>query len=299
MVERNGSLGGLCGKQEQLCCISVNKVFDSARDKDCLEDLRVHLSDMAQEVVDRATAVRCKDVDVINTNISIESVPFNRGFYQVTVRYYFCVTLECCVGGGRVQVVKGLCAFDKKIILFGSEKNVSVFKSDPDDNSFCFDDKDLRCDSAPTLPTVVVEVAEPIALDTKLVERHRKFGNCCMCIDAIPDAIRSRFEGTFVDDVGANNVFVTIGLFSVIRMERKVQLVLPACNFCLPDKDSRPINNDDPCSIFGKMQFPLAEFFPYAEDQIPASVRGSNDQNRGDKGDRNDRNDRGCGGCRQ
>ena len=273
MVERNGPLGGSCGRAEQLCCISVNKVFDSARDKDCLEDVRVQLSDIAQEVVDRSTAVRCKNVDVINTNISIESVPFNRGFYQVTVRYYFCVTLECCVGGGRVQEVKGLCAFDKKIILFGSEKNVSVFRSDPEENSFCVDESSLRCDSAPTLPTVVVEVADPIALDTKLVERTRKFGNCCMCIEAIPEPVRSYFDGVFVDGVGVNNVYCTIGLFSVIRMERKVQLVLPACNFCLPDKDSRPINNDDPCSIFGKMQFPLAEFYPYAEDQIAADRR--------------------------
>lgn len=288
MVERNGPLGGLCGgKQESLCCISVNKVFDSARDKDCLEDLRVYLCDQAQEVVDRATAVRCKSADVINTGISIDTVPFNRGFYSVTVRYYFCVTLECCVGGGRVQEVKGLCAFDKKIVLYGSEKNVSVFKSDPDENGFCFDEGDLKCDTAPTLPSVVVEVAEPIALDTKLVERLRPFGNCCMCVDAIPEPIRNLFEGFFVDGVGVNNVYVTLGVFSVIRMERRVQLMLPTCNFCLPEKDSRPINNDDPCSIFGKMQFPLGEFYPYAEEQIP---------NRPDRGpDRGGRDNRDCG----
>jgi hypothetical protein len=87
-----------------------------------------------------------------------------------------------------------------------------------------------------------------------------------MCIDAIPEKIRSRFDGCFVDNVGANNVYVTIGVFSVIRMERKVQLMLPACHFCLPEKDSKPCDNDDPCSIFGKMSFPMAEFYPYADD---------------------------------
>ena len=51
MVERNGTLGTAGGRPDQLCCVSVNKVFDSARDKDCLEDLRVHLSDFAQEIV--------------------------------------------------------------------------------------------------------------------------------------------------------------------------------------------------------------------------------------------------------
>ena len=285
MVERNGTLGTAGGRPDQLCCVSVNKVFDSARDKDCLEDLRVHLSDFAQEIVDRATSVRCTDVEVINTNISIETVPFNRGFYQVTVRYYFCVTLECCLGGGRVQEVKGLCAFDKKLILYGSEKNVSVFKSDPEESGFCQEESKLRCDSSPTLPSVVVEVADPIALDTKLVERRRPFGNCCICIDAIPDIIRQAFEGTFVDGVGAQNVYVTIGMFSVIRMERKVQLVLPTSNFCLPDKESRPVNTDDPCSIFGKMQFPLSEFYPYAENQLSNNRRNDNGVNP----------DRGCG----
>lgn len=274
MNERTGPLGGLCGNgKEQLCCISVDKVFDSARDKDCLEDVRVHLCDCGQEIIDKASAVRCKCVEIINTNIHIEPVPFNRGFYQVTVRYYFCVTLEACLCGGRMQEVKGLCAFDKKIILFGSEKNVSVFTSDPENNSFCFDERDLRCDSEPTLPTVVVEVASPICLDSKLVERCKPFGHCCMCIDAIPDRIRSRFDGNFVDGVGSNNVYVTIGVFSVIRMERKVQLMLPACHFCLPEKDSKPCNNDDPCSIFGKMQFPLGEFYPYADE-----CRGNNDR---------------------
>ena len=268
MVERNAPGGG-CGRPEQLCCISVDKIFDSCRDKDCLEDLRVHLCDVSQEIVDRASSVRCKSVEVINTNINIEPVPFNRGFYQVTVRYYFCVTLECCICGGRVQEVKGLCAFDKKIILYGSEKNVSVFTSDPENNSFCFDDRDLRCDSEPTLPTVVAEIASPICLDCKVVERARRFGNCCMCIEAIPEPIRGRFDGTFVDGVGMNNVYVTIGVFSVIRMERRVQLMLPACHFCLPEKESKPCGNDDPCSTFGKMQFPLAEFYPYAENQFP------------------------------
>ena len=268
MVERNSPLGGLCGnKSEQLCCVSVDKVFDSARDKDCLEDVRVHLCDMGQEIIDKASAVRCKCVEVINTNINIEPVPFNKGFYQVTVRYYFCITLEACVCGGRVQEVKGLCAFDKKIILYGSEKNVSVFTSDSDKNSFCFDETDLRCDSEPTLPTVVVEVASPICLDSKIVERCRKFGNCCMCIDAIPEKVRSNFDGDFVDGVGMNNIYVTIGVFSVLRMERRVQLMLPATHFCLPEKDRKPCENDDPCSIFGKMQFPVSQFYPYAEDQ--------------------------------
>lgn len=46
MVERNQPMHSPCGKpNDPGCCVSVNKIFDSARDKDCLEDLRVHLCD--------------------------------------------------------------------------------------------------------------------------------------------------------------------------------------------------------------------------------------------------------------
>lgn len=265
MIERNQPAHSPCGKPcEPQCCLTVRKVFDSARDKDCLEDLRVHLCDCAQEIVDRASAVRCKNVEVIDTNINLETVPFNRGFYQVTVRYYFCVTLECCLCSGKSQEVKGLCAYDKKIILFGSEKNVSVFTSDPANNSFC-QSPDLFCKEQPKLPTVVVEVADPICLDTKLIERVRPFGHCCMSVDAIPDNVRDRFEGNFAEGFGSHRVYVTIGMFSVVRMEREVQIIIPSCNYCLPDKESTPCGNTDPCSTFGKMNFPITEFYPYVE----------------------------------
>lgn len=266
MVERNSSP---CCKPNDPVCISVNRIFDSARDKDCLEDLRVHLCDCAQEIVDHATAVRCRGVDVICTRITLEEVPFNRGFFQVTIRYFFCVKLEVCVSSGRSMEVEGLAACDKRIILFGSEKDVSVFESDPMNNEFCPKPECLKCDTRPELPLVVVEVAKPICLDTKLVERCRPFGHCCMGADSIPDGLRERFNGNFVDGIGTNNVYVTIGLFSVIRMERQVQLMLPAAQLVLPERDSTPCGTADPCSVFGKMSFPTDQFIPFPEPQRP------------------------------
>ncbi|MBQ3081399.1 MAG: hypothetical protein IJC49_03000 [Clostridia bacterium] len=255
-----------CGKQEPLCCITANKVFDSARDKDCLEDIRVFLCECSQEVVDHATSVRCKGAEVIATDITIDPVPFNKGFYQVLIRYFICITAEVCVCGKSYEV-KGLSVYDKKVILYGSEKNVSVFTSDPEDNSFCRLPKHLKCESDPTLPTVVVEVATPICLDIKLVERCKCFGNCCCSIDSLPEGVKARFDSPFIDGEGRNELFVSVGIFSVIRMERPVQIVIPASRFCLPDKDSVPaISSSDPCNVFGRMNFPMDEFFPYAED---------------------------------
>ncbi len=280
MGERNTFAPHGCGKRdESLCCITANKVFDSAKDKDCLEDMRVYLPECAIDALDHATSVRCKGAEVIATDITIDPVPFNKGFYQVLIRYFICVTAEVCVCG-KAYELKGLSVYDKKVILYGSEKNVSVFVSDPEDNGFCKLPKKLKCESDPTLPTVTVEVATPICLDMKLVERCKCFGNCCCNIDSLPDGIKNRFDGPFIDGEGRNELFVSLGIFSVIRMERPVQIVIPASRFCLPEKDSVPaIGSSDPCNVFSRMNFPLEEFFPYAE---------------GGRNDRNDRNDRGC-----
>ncbi len=262
------TLGGFCSKSnDQLCCVSVNKIFDSAKDKDCLEDVKVYVPDCYQELIDRATAIRSKSIKVAGTNINVEPVPFNKGYFQVCIRYYFCITFEVCICGGKSQEICGLAVFDKKIILFGSEKNVNIFKSNPDCNSFCPDVSDIKCDLQPTLPTVVLEVADPICLDVKIVEKCKRFGNCRTHLDTVPDCIREHFDGNIVDGYGVNELFISIGVFSIVRMERPVQIVIPASTFCLPEKDSTPCDgNTSPCSIFSKMNFPIQEFFPYADD---------------------------------
>ncbi len=262
MIDKSNS----CQRQSEQVCISVNRIFDSARDKDCLEDLKVQFTDVAQDVIDHATAVRTKSIDVISTSITVEKIPFNDGFYHVTVRYYFCVKLEACVCNGKSVEVEGIAAFDKKIILFGSEKSVTVFQSDPANNDFCATPECIGCVSDNSLPTVVVEVAHPVSLDTKLVEKCRPFGHCCLSCDSIPEFIRQRFTGIFKDMGGNYNVYVSVGIFSVIRMERQVQLMLPAAQLVLPERDSTPAaNGSDPCSVFEKMSFPCNSFMPITD----------------------------------
>ena len=139
-----------------MCCIDVNKIFDSARDKDCLENLRVFLSADAQEALDRASSIRCRNVDIVSTSISLETVPFNKGYYQVNVRFYFCCTFDVCIYNGTVQEIRGVAACDKRILLFGGEKNISIFTSDPNNNSFC-PQAPTDCEAQSTLPTAVVE----------------------------------------------------------------------------------------------------------------------------------------------
>ena len=59
--------GPICGdpKPREAVCINTNKIYDSCKDKDCLEDLRVFLTKCGQTLIDRAINVRIRKAEVI------------------------------------------------------------------------------------------------------------------------------------------------------------------------------------------------------------------------------------------
>ncbi|MCL2095972.1 MAG: hypothetical protein FWH10_03615 [Oscillospiraceae bacterium] len=246
-------------------CIDCNKIMDSCRDKDCLEDLKVFLTDYSQEILDKATSIRCKDAEIIWTHVSVEPVPFNRGFYQIDIRFFFKLSFEACVCLGKSQEIEGIAVFDKNVILFGSEGNVNIFKSDPVSNSFCFL-PNLNEAKHTNLPTAVVEIVDPICLGVKIIEKGNPC-HCCCSVDSIPEHIHSHVRGQIIEE-GEKELVCTLGIFAIIRLERPAQIVVPCSDFCIPEKECPPVNEDDPCKLFKKMKFPLNEFFPQSLGNI-------------------------------
>ena len=243
-------------------CVDVDKIYDSVRDKDCLEDLKVFLTECGQDIIDHATNIRCKCVEILWTHITVDSVPFNKGYYSVYVRFYFKILFEACVPGGKSQEFCGLAVYDKKCVLFGSEGNISIFTSEPYNNDCCCGLPDAP-DHTTNLPKVVGEVAPPICLAVKLVEKQYKFGCCCCTCDQIPEHVCRQMGGGMTDDFGVKCLYVSLGLFSMVRIERPVALVLSATEFCIPDKESSVCSDSsDPCALFKKMNFPMDDFFP-------------------------------------
>ena len=110
-------------------CIHTKKIFDSCKDKDCIEDLRVYPTRGCQEVIDRAVSVKAGSAELLYAYIDVEPVSFNRGFYTVDVRYFYRITADAFVGAARPVEVTGLAVFDKRVILFGSEGSAKVFSS--------------------------------------------------------------------------------------------------------------------------------------------------------------------------
>ena len=56
---------------------------------------------------------------------------------------------------------------------------------------------------------------------------------------------------------------VSLGLFSVVRTVRDVQIKIPYSQFTLPEKECASPDEEEPCTFFEKLGFPTNEFFPY------------------------------------
>ena len=120
-----GPVSGLKDNCEAVC-IHTKKIYDSCRDKDCIEDLRFYPTLSSQDVLGRAQTVKGGKAELIYTYIDVEPVVFNRGFYTVDMRFFYRVTLNAYCSCPRPIEVEGLCVFDKRVILFGSEGNAKT-----------------------------------------------------------------------------------------------------------------------------------------------------------------------------
>ena len=76
------------------------------------------------------------------------------------------------------------------------------------------------------------------------------------------ESICRRFGGEFIRSNAVNRaVAVTLGIFTIVQIERNVQMLIPAYDFCVPTKECTS-SSDNPCDLFSRIEFPTAEFFP-------------------------------------
>lgn len=263
MQDNSCEIQNNCGTNfREAVCIHTDKIFDSCRDKDCLEDIRVFLTQSGQEIVDRAINVKCTKAEVIWVFSDIESVPFNRGFYSIDLKYFFKITLQVYTGIGRPTEVEGLSVFNKRVILFGSEGNAKIFSSKYKQNDF-----DTQLWKKNNMPYAVVEVVEPITLGAKIADVKTDKSCCCCCDDefdttAVPTAVCKVFEEPFVTSGDSKRVLVSLGVFSIVKLERRVQLLIPSYDYCVPQKECVGATDDNPCDLFARIDFPMEEFYP-------------------------------------
>ena len=114
----------------------------------------------------------------------------------------------------------------------------------------------------------VVEVLDPMVLSSKVKEVCD-----CSCkentVIQLPECIIKMFDDELVLSGENRRLFVTLGQFSIIRLERDAQLVIPVLEYSIPTKEccDSPGCAEDPCEMFSRIPFPAAQFTPKGCDK--------------------------------
>ena len=249
-------------------CMSIHtrKTTDSCRDKDCIEDLRVYLTTGSQAMLDNAANARVRCAELITCYIDVEQVAFDRNHYCIDLTFYYRILADAVVNGSRPAALQGLAVFTKRAVLCGEDSRAHIYRSSTRLGRF-----DGPSTLFANLPTAIVEVLDPMVLSSKVKETDP-----CSCEAVnvqIPDCIRELFEDPLVLSGGQRQLLVTLGQFSIIRLERDAQLVVPVLDYAIPCKEccDNPGGSEDPCEMFSRIPFPAQEFSPSGCDEKDCS----------------------------
>lgn len=242
-------------------CIISLKVYDQCRQQDCLTRNELGPARAAEhkcicgieihegEVVyppNRAATVSLDKLR-IKRIIIVDKAPcqFRLGYWDVNIKYVFEYRLIFREADGHIiDTIRANSIFNKKVTLFGSIDTDIVMATDLFVNKH--DSEPVEAD-----PFILVE-AKAVGLDAQL-----RYGRPKHCSDDMPPC--------------PTEVDVTIGLFSIIKLFRIVQLLVESTGFCIPQpcEDVTPLN---PCQFFNGLDFPMDIFAPPSN---PADLAGT------------------------
>lgn len=243
-------------------CIIALKVYDSCRHQDCLTpseigpargaecltigDISHREGDVVRPPENAATVtidhLKIKKIIIVDKQPS----PFRNGFWDIDIKYVFDYRLTFREADGSViGNIRANNIFNMKLSLFGSVGNDLVIGTDllrSFNDSATFEAE----------PFIWVE-AKAVALNAKIYRSHRH--DCC------EDNISSGFR----------EVHVTLGLFSIIKLFRIVNLTVESKGFCIPDEceDISPVS---PCEYFEELDFPMDIFSPPQRPEFVAGI---------------------------
>ena len=229
--------------------IHTKKITDSCRDKDCIEDLRVYLTKESQTILDSAAGAKVRCADLLYTAIDVTPVAFNQNHFCIDLTFYYRIIADAGISVCRTASLCGLAMFSKRVVLCGEHTGAQIFSSD-----------DCTACSSRSLPTAVVEVLDPMVLSSKVISViHPE-----PCGLQVPEEVCKYFDDELVLSGDKKRLLVTLGQFSIIRLERDAQIIVPVLDYCIPTKEccDSPGCAEDPCQIFAKIPFPASQFTP-------------------------------------
>ncbi len=148
--------------------------------------------------------------------------PFKNGFWDITLKYVFVYRLSFReVDGTNIGCIGATSIFTKKVTLFGSIDTDIKLSTD----LFCDNSENNCCDNDINSGPFILVESKAVALTAELSAQN----NCCNC---------SCNCGCGCDDVSAanepNEVNVSIGLFTIIKLYRIANLTVESRGFCIP-----------------------------------------------------------------
>lgn len=250
-----------CGPEDLQNALSVHtrKITDSCRDKDCIEGLRVYLTRGSQAILDTAAGAKVRCADLVYAAVDVEPVAFDRNHYCIDVTFYYRVLADATIGTCRPAALYGLAVFSKRAVLCGEESRARIFTSEGSSGA-------LLCQNS-NYPTAVVEALDPMVLSSRVKELCDG-GNRENTVVQIPANVLELFDDELVLSGDRRRLYVSLGQFSIIRLERDAQIVVPFLDYSLPTKDccDAPGCAEDPCEMFSRIPFPANQFTPKSCD---------------------------------
>lgn len=248
--------------------IHTSQIEDACIDKDCIEDLRVWLTGPAQTALNAAAGARARNAELLHVYIDVAPITYNRGHYTADLTFFYRITGDAFSGGVRPVPLDGLAVFSKRVVLFGGEIRAKVFSSasnEPDPASLYQEQ----------LPVCTVEVVDPMVLASAV--RDTEENPSPLPGPEIPAAIGAMFETPLCQQTDGKRLYVTLGQFSTVRMEREAQLLIPAYDYAVPDRSCTddPGTPDEPCDLFARVDFPTDVFYPRPERTRQARPEGA------------------------
>ena len=239
----------------QAMSIHTRKITDSCRDKDCIEDLPVYLTAGSQRALDGSANTRVRCAELLSTYIDVEPVTFDRNHYCLDIAFSSSSRADTIICANRPATLCGPAVFTKRVVLCGEESCAHIYRSDLRP---CTADAITR--NLANRPTAVVEALDPMVLSSRVREACECGGRDCPM--QMPDWVKTMFDEDLVLQGDRRRLYVTLGQFSIVRLERDSQLLVPVYDYCMPEKECSCGSTDDPCSLFRNINFPVGEFFP-------------------------------------
>lgn len=246
-----------CGPDtRQPVSIHTQQITDSCLDKDCIEDLRVYLTAQSQAALDGATTAKARCAELLFADVDVEPLNYKSGYHAVDITFYYRIIGDAILGGTRPTTITGLAVFAKRVVLCGGKSRAKIFSST---DVIPSSDALLHCDR----PVAIVEVLDPMILSAKV----REVCECKRCeseLTEIPANITDSFGEQLVMSGEHKRLYVTIGQFSTVRLERDTQITIPVYEYSAPTKEccDEEACEEDPCELFSRIDFPMRAFFP-------------------------------------